>query len=99
MRRIVMYIREYMHTNVITVSPDTMLPYAEKIMKDHNIRRLPVVDKGKLAGLVTQKDIVEAKPSRATSLSRWELNYLLSRLSRLRVEKIMARIVGNCFDM
>ena len=83
-----MYIREYMHTNVITVSPDTTLPDAEKIMRDNNIRRLPVVDKNKLVGLVTQKDIIEAEPSPATSLSKWELNYLLSKL---KMKEIMVK--------
>ena len=83
-----MYIREYMHTDVITVSPDTCLPDAEKVMNDHNIRRLPVMDKGKLVGFLTQKDIIEARPSLATSLTKWELNYLLAKL---KVKEIMVK--------
>lgn len=75
-----MYIREYMTTNVITVSPDTLVADAEKIMQEHDVRRLPVIDRGKLVGLLTQKDLTKIKPSPATSLSIWELNYLLGKL-------------------
>ena len=48
-----MYIREYMHTKVVTVGEDTMLSEAQQLMKEHGIRRLPVVHRGKLVGLVT----------------------------------------------
>ena len=49
-----MYVREYMQTKVVTVTPDTPLEEAEKLMNDFNIRRLPVVEDGKLVGLVTK---------------------------------------------
>jgi acetoin utilization protein AcuB len=75
-----MYVKEYMSTNVITVSSDTLIHDAEKIMRDNKIRRLPVVDKGKLVGLVTRRKLREARPSPATSLSIWEINYLLAQM-------------------
>ena len=75
-----MYIGEYMSTNVITVDGDTLIHDADKIMRDHKIRRLPVVDRGKLVGMITQDRIREATTTPATSLSIWELNYLLAKM-------------------
>ena len=49
-----MYVREYMQTKLVTVGPDTPIEEAEKLMNDYNIRRLPVLDEGKLVGLVTK---------------------------------------------
>jgi acetoin utilization protein AcuB len=57
-------------------------------MKENNIRRLPVVDKGKLKGIITKHDLLEAAPSPATSLSIHELNYLLSKM---KVKEIMKK--------
>jgi len=82
-------VQEWMSTDVITISPDTSLPEAHQIMTTEEIRRLPVVDKdGNLVGIVTIGDIRSANPSSATSLSVWEMNYLLSNL---KIEKIMTR--------
>lgn len=75
-----MYMKEYMHTNVITVDSDTLINDAEKLMREHKMRRLPVVDKGKLVGIVTRDKIREATTTPSTSLSVWELNYLLSKM-------------------
>jgi len=75
-----MYVKEYMNTNVISVNSDTLLHDAEKIMQDHKIRRLPVVDKGKLVGIITQARLREVAASPATSLSIWELHYLLAKM-------------------
>ncbi len=83
-----MYIGEYMNTNVITVSSDTLIHDAEKIMRDHKIRRLPVVDKGKLVGVITRDTLREISPSPATSLSIWELNYLLAKM---KVKDVMKK--------
>ena len=80
-------VQEWMSTDVITISPDTSLPEAHQIMTTEEIRRLPVVDKdGKLVGIITIGDIRSAEPSSATSLSVWEMNYLLTNL---KIEKIM----------
>ncbi len=81
------FVSDWMTQNVITVKPDTSLPQAHQIMMDEEIRRLPVVDdKGVLVGIVTLGDVRGAQPSPATSLSIWELNYLLSSLT---IGKIM----------
>jgi len=82
-------VQEWMSTDVITISSDTSLPEAHQIMTTEEIRRLPVVDKdGKLVGIITIGDIRSANPSSATSLSVWEMNYLLTNL---KIEKIMTR--------
>lgn len=84
-------VRDWMTPNPITISPRTTLPEAHQIMKEKRIRRLPVVDEnGQLVGIVTLGDVREASPSDATSLSIFELNYLLARLT---VDKIMTRKV------
>ena len=74
-----MRIRDMMKRNPITVDSETLVLDAQKIMDQNNIRRLPVVDRGKLVGIVTHHDLLEAAPSPATSLSVHELNYLLER--------------------
>ena len=76
-----MKIRNFMTTNVIAVSEDTSLHDAKKIMKAHKIRRLPVLKKDKLVGLVTERMLLEASPSPATALSIHELHYLLAKMS------------------
>jgi len=75
-----MRIRDMMTRNPITVSSDTLVLDAQRIMQENNIRRLPVVEKGKLVGIITKHDLLEASPSPATSLSIHELNYLLSKM-------------------
>lgn len=80
-------VREWMTADPITVKLDTSLPETHQIMVSEEIRRLPVVDDdGRLIGIVTLGDVRGAQPSPATSLSIWEMNYLLSSLD---VEKIM----------
>lgn len=73
-------VKDWMTANVITIEPNTGVMDADQVMRDRGIRRLPVVQNGRLAGIVTYGDIREARPSAATSLSTWEMNYLLSRL-------------------
>lgn len=80
-------VKDWMSSDVITITPETTLPEAHQIMKVEEIRRLPVVDQvGRLVGIVSIGDIRAAEPSPATSLSIWEMNYLLSTL---KIEKIM----------
>ena len=83
-----MRIRDMMTKNPITVDSETLVLDAQKIMKEKNIRRLPIVDKGKLVGIVTKHDLLEASPSPATSLSIHELNYLLARM---KVKEVMKK--------
>ncbi|MCA9979497.1 MAG: CBS domain-containing protein [Anaerolineales bacterium] len=74
-------VKDWMTTDIITAEMDMPLPDAHELMKKHNIRRLPVVDKHhKLVGIVTRGDIRGARPSQASSLSIWEMNYLLAKL-------------------
>lgn len=74
-------VRNWMTEQLITITPQTTLPEAQRIMFEHKIRRLPVVKSGKLVGIVTLGDIREAKPSDATTLSIYELNYLMDRVT------------------
>jgi len=83
-----MRIRDVMTRNPITIDSETLIWEAQKIMKENNIRRLPIMDKGKLVGVITQHDLLEASPSPATSLSIHELNYLLSKM---KVKEIMKK--------
>ncbi len=85
-----MLIRDIMTTNVITIPSDTPIFEAERIMEFHRFARLPVVDRGKLVGLVTKDNLLKASPSNATSFSRGELYYLLSKTT---VKEIMVRQV------
>jgi acetoin utilization protein AcuB len=83
-----MKVGDIMSTNVVTVTEDTLVNDAKKIMEAHRIRRLPVMRKDKLVGLVTKHMLLEAAPSPATSLNIWELNYLLSKMT---VKEIMVK--------
>ena len=86
-----MLVKERMSCPVFTIHPDTPVPDALKLMKTESIRRLPIVDKrGRMVGIVSDRDLLHASPSNATSLSIWEVNYLLSKL---KVENIMTRAV------
>jgi acetoin utilization protein AcuB len=83
-----MKIRDIMTWDVVTVSSDTPIMEARKIMNAHNVRRLPVVDKGKLVGMISRDGITRASPSPATSLSVWEINYLVAKMT---VKDIMSK--------
>ncbi len=85
-----MRVGEWMTADPVTVTPDTPVLDALKLLGDHGFRRLPVVEGGKLIGITTSKDLKDAMPSKATTLSVWELNYLLSKLT---VSEMMARPV------
>ncbi len=85
------YVKDWMTPSTITIQEDATLPDAHELMKEYGIRRLPVVDAhGKLTGILSQTDVREAQPSDATSLSIYELNYLLAKL---RVKKVMTHNV------
>lgn len=69
-----------MAKDVLTVDENTSLMRATRIMKENSIRRLPVVSHGKLIGIVTDRDVKDASPSKTTSLDIHELYYLLSEM-------------------
>ncbi len=81
-------VRDWMSANAVTISPDNVLPDAEKLMVGKMIRRLPVLDHGHLVGIVTYGDIRNARPSNINSLNLWELTYLVTQL---KVSEIMTR--------
>ncbi len=85
-----MQVRDIMTTNVVTIPSSTTITEAKRIMEAHHIRRLPVVDKGKLAGIVTERRLESVSPSKATSLTVWELSYILDKTP---VKDIMERDV------
>ena len=76
-----MKIKHWMTSNPITVRPSTSIMEATKLMNEHQIRRLPVVDKDAVVGMLTHRNIMAASPSAATTLSVHELNYLISKMT------------------
>jgi len=85
-----MLVGERMSHPVVVVSPKMSIQDALQLMRKENIRRTPVVEDGKLVGIVSDKDLLNASPSDATSLSVWELNYLLSKIT---VDEVMTGAV------
>jgi acetoin utilization protein AcuB len=85
-----MHVRHLMTTAPITVPPSTSVVEAKALMARSRIRHLLVVEDGRLLGIVTDRDIRLNMPSPATSLSVWELNYLLAKLV---VREIMTKSV------
>jgi acetoin utilization protein AcuB len=76
-----MNVSDLMTTSPITVSPETPVLDARQLMLEKRIRHLLVADGSKLVGIVTDRDIRLNLPSPATSLSVWEINYLLARMT------------------
>jgi len=85
-----MYVHDIMTTNVVTIPSSTSIADAKRIMTAHRIERLPVVDKTKLVGIVTAHGLEQVSPSKATSLTVWELSYLLEKTT---VKEIMEKNV------
>ncbi len=83
-----MFIRDVMTTNVVTIPSSTSLADARRIMDAHHIRRLPVVDKGKVLGVVSRDALDKAGPSKLTTFSIHEVTYLLSKIT---VREIMSK--------
>ena len=81
-----MLVGDRMSHPVITISVDLPIIEAVNLMRHERIRRTPVIKDGKLVGIVSDKDLLNASPSPATALSIWEMNYLLSKIT---VEDVM----------
>jgi len=76
-----MLVRERMSKQPVTITADVPITEALRIMRENQVRRLPVLDsEGALIGIVSEKDLLYASPSPATSLSIYEMHYMLSRL-------------------
>jgi acetoin utilization protein AcuB len=86
-----MLVKERMSRHPITIRPETSLHDALRIMREEKVRRLPVLNRdNKLIGIVLERDLLYASPSPATSLSVYELNYLMSKIT---IESLMTRDV------
>ena len=83
-----MLVRDCMTKKLITIDEETPIIKAFRIMKDNNIRRLPVMRNEKLAGVITDRDLKEATPSKATSL---DVHEIYSLLSEVKVKDIMSK--------
>ena len=84
-----MLVKGWMTADVITIDEDTPMMKASIIMKEKKIRSLPIVDKKrKLVGIVTDRDLRDALPSKATTLDVYELNYLISAI---KIKDIMTK--------
>ncbi|MGQ9780048.1 MAG: CBS and ACT domain-containing protein [Bacillota bacterium] len=76
-----MFVRNWMTENPMTVTENVPVLEAGEIMRRNGFSRLPVVRDGRLVGIVTEMDIIRVSPSPATTLSVFEMNYLLSKLT------------------
>jgi len=84
-----MLVKDWMTKDVITLTADRSMMKAAKLMKDHKFKRIPIVDeKGRLVGIVSDRDVKAASPSKATSLDMHELYYLLSEV---KINDIMTK--------
>ncbi len=92
-----MFVRDRMSSPAVTVRDKESFEDALALMRERKFRRLPVLDKrGKLVGIVSERDLLYASPSQATSLSIWEVQYLLAKL---RVKAIMtAQVITTTPD-
>jgi acetoin utilization protein AcuB len=93
-----MYVRDLMTREPITVTPSTTVVDAKALMTRSRIRHLLVTEGSRLLGIVTDRDIRLNLPSPATSLSVWELNYLLARLTVAQVMTKALITVGPAQD-
>jgi acetoin utilization protein AcuB len=85
-----MFVGERMSRPVISVSPDESINDVLAMFRKEHIRRAPVMKEGKLVGIISERDLLNASPSSATTLSVWEMNYLISKV---RVKDVMTRKV------
>ena len=85
-----MSVKDFMTRKVVYISPDTTIAHAADLMREQDLHRLPVIENDKLVGLVTEGTIAEATPSKATSLSIYEMNYLLNKT---KVKDVMIKDV------
>ena len=88
-----MFAKDYMTKTVVTVQPEDFLVDVRKSMQDQGVRHFPVVDGGKLVGIVSLNTIRDAAPSKATDLSIHEVHYLLSKM---KIREVMKKNVVTC---
>ena len=91
-----MYVSDWTTKKVYVVEPDEYLSDALSVMKEQAIKHVPVVKAGKLKGIISDRDIKEYSPSKATSLDIYELHYLLAKT---RVKEIMnTKVISTTAD-
>jgi len=90
-----MYVRNKMITDIVSIFPEASISLAFQLMHEKNVSQLPVVKDNKLVGLVTEVLLSEFTPSKATTLSMYELNYILGKTT---VESIMAKNIPTCTE-
>ncbi len=83
-----MFVKDWMSKNVVIIDPDDSMQHALSVMKEHKVRMLPVVSKGKLVGVVSDTDMKRASASDATLLDMHEALYLISKI---KVKEIMSK--------
>src|SRR4030042_1202248 len=83
-----MLVQDWMTKNPVAITDETSMMKAIHLMKERRFRRLPVLHQGKLVGMVTDRDLKEASPSKATTLDVHELYYLLAEL---QIKEIMSK--------
>ena len=76
-----MHVGVMMHTQVITATPEMTLAEGQRLMQDNHIRHVPVVSGKRLVGIITDRDVREASPSPATTLTRGEIAYQMATTS------------------
>jgi acetoin utilization protein AcuB len=85
-----MFVGERMSRPVISVTPETPINEALAMFRQEHIRRAPVMKDGKLVGIVSERDLLNASPSPVTTLSIWEMHYLISKVT---VNQVMSKKV------
>ena len=90
-----MFVADYMTQNPVTIAPDAGIDEAAKILDKGHFRRLPVVEHGKLVGFFTNRDLLRASPSAATTLDRFEMRTLLAKI---KVADVMQKNVITVTD-
>lgn len=91
-----MFVKDRMTANPVTITSVTTIVDALELMRKHQFRRLPVVDAGKLVGIITDRDLRSVSPSTATTLSIFEINYLLAKM---QIKEIMKKaVITVCAD-
>ncbi|MCK9420285.1 MAG: CBS and ACT domain-containing protein [Nitrospirae bacterium] len=86
-----MFVSDWMTKKVFTISPDDYLSDAITLMKDKKIKHLPVIRNGKLKGIVSDLDIKDYGPSKATTLDIYELHYVLAKtmIKQIMITKVI----------
>ena len=87
-----MLVKNWMSKPAITIDIDAFMNDAIKLLKNHNIKMLPVMEKGRLVGIVTDRDLKRASASDATTLEIHELLYLISKI---KIKEIMTTHHGS----